>query len=67
MTDRSTQPAVLLRKIARLEALLSAEQQRAEKAWEGYRDALHAKVEAELQLQQIREVLDESLSRLRQS
>ncbi len=45
MTDRSRQPAVLLRRIERLEAQLKAEKDISEKAWTGYREALYKLVD----------------------
>ena len=50
MTDRKRQPAVLLRRIVRLEVHLEAERQRADKAWAAYADVLHQLVDAELRI-----------------
>jgi hypothetical protein len=50
LTDRSQQPAALKRRIALLEAQLAAEQERSEKAWSGYRDALYELVEIKQRL-----------------
>jgi hypothetical protein len=50
MTDRSQQPAALKRRIALLEGQLAAEQERSEKAWSGYRDALYELVEVKLRI-----------------
>lgn len=50
MTDRKRQPAVLLRRIERLEVHLEAERQRADKAWNAYADVLHELVDAELRI-----------------
>ena len=50
MTDRKRQPAVLLRRIERLEVHLEAERQRADKAWAAYADVLHQLVDAELRI-----------------
>jgi hypothetical protein len=50
MSDRSQQPAALKRRIALLEALLKAEQERSEKAWAGYRAALYEMVEIKVRL-----------------
>lgn len=57
MTDRTRQPAVLLRKIERLEAHLAAANERADKAFAAYRDVLYRMVEAELTIKRIRAVL----------
>ena len=48
MADRSKQPAVLLRKIDRREALLAAEQQAHDKTREAYREKLYEAVELRL-------------------
>ena len=41
----------------RLQRLLEAERQRAEKAWEGYREALYEKVDLRLKLEAIERAL----------
>ena len=56
--SKQDQPAQLKRRIARLEALLEAEKQRADKAWDAYRSALYESVEAKMQLDEIRRVLE---------
>lgn len=53
MTDRQNQPAVLRRKVERLEALLAAERERAEKAFEMYRETLYENVDMKLKLDRI--------------
>lgn len=58
MADRKDQPAVLRRKIARLEALLAAEKERADKAFSAYREALYESVEYKLKLGRIAAVLN---------
>lgn len=58
MTDRSRQPAVLLRRIERLEAQLKAEQERSERAWDGYRVALNELVDARMTIKRIREAME---------
>lgn len=45
MADRSNQPAVLRRKVARLEALLEAEKAAHAKTFDGYRELLWENVE----------------------
>ena len=50
MSDRSQQPAALKRRIAVLEGRLAAEQERADKAWSGYRAALYDLVEVKLRI-----------------
>lgn len=57
MTDRSKQPAVMQRRIDKLEALLAAEKEASEKVWHGYRDALYRLVVAEQKLKDIQAVL----------
>ena len=57
MTDRTRQPAYLLRKIERLEAELAAEKERAEKAWIGYRDCLYELTDAQLTIKRIKAAL----------
>jgi len=59
MTTPKDTPAALRRRIAKLEALLAAEKERAELAWAAYRDALYAQVQAEMKLRHIKEVMDE--------
>ena len=39
------------RQIERLERLLEAERERAEKAWDGYRQALHENVDLKMRLE----------------
>jgi hypothetical protein len=46
-------------KFERLQRLLEAERQRAEKAWEGYRDTLYQLVEVQMQLDQIKKVMEQ--------
>jgi hypothetical protein len=53
MSDRSQQPAQLKRRIAVLEGQLAAEQERSEKAWSGYRDALSELVEIKLRMEAV--------------
>ena len=57
MTDRKRQPAVLLRRIAKLEALLAAEKEISDKANEAYRETLYELVEAQMKLKRIEEVM----------
>jgi len=45
------------RKIERLERLLEAERERAERAWEGYRAALYENVEIKLKLEAVARAL----------
>ena len=58
MTARKDQPAALKRRIALLEKLLQAEQERAEKAWEGYRKALYSRTDQQLVIDEIRAALE---------
>jgi hypothetical protein len=53
MSERSEQPAALKRRIERLEALLATETERADKAWQAYRDTLHECVDLKLRLDRI--------------
>ena len=48
MADRSRQPAVLLRRIEKLELLLAAEQQAHAKTFEAYRETLYKLVTLKL-------------------
>ena len=57
MTDRKDQPAQLKRRIAQLEGQLAAEKARAEKAWDGYRNALYELVEIKLRLEAVEKAL----------
>lgn len=57
MTDRKRQPAVLLRRIERLEVHLEAERQRADKALAAYADVLHQLVDAELRIKRVEAAL----------
>jgi len=57
MTDRKEQPAQLKRRIAILEGQLVAERERAEKAWEGYRNALYENVDIKLRLEAVEKAL----------
>jgi len=57
MTDRTRQPAYLLRKIERLEAMLAAETKRADQAFEHYRSTLYELVDAQLTIRRIRAAL----------
>ena len=59
MTSRKDQPAQLKRKIERLEALLKAEQERAQKAFDAYRSALYELVEVKQKLERVRAALEE--------
>lgn len=52
MTDQKTK-----RRIARLEQLLEAERERAEKGWGSYRDTLRELVDAKMKLRAIERVL----------
>lgn len=56
--SRQDQPARLKRRIARLEALLEAEKQRADMAWKAYGRVLYESVEAKTKLDEIRQVLE---------
>ena len=47
------------RKIERLERLLAAEQERAEKAWDGYRSALYENVDLKMKFEEIQKILSE--------
>jgi len=58
MSSRENQPAVMRRKIEHLEALLEAEREQSEKLFQAYREGLYAKVDAELKLKRIKEVMD---------
>jgi hypothetical protein len=51
-------PAHARRQIERLERLLEAERERAEKAWDGYRQALYENVDLKLKLEAIQAVLE---------
>lgn len=57
MTDRTRQPAVLLRRIAKLEALLAAEKEISDKANAAYRETLYELVDAQMKLKRIEEVM----------
>ena len=57
MTDRTRQPAYLLRKIERLEALLAAEREISDKAQTAYRDCLYELVAAQLTIKRIQAAL----------
>ena len=57
MTDRTRQPAVLLRRIAKLEALLAAEKEISDKANAEYRETLYELVDAQMKLKRIEDVL----------
>jgi hypothetical protein len=61
MTGRKEQPAQLKRKIERLEALLKAEQERSQKAFDGYgyRAVFYELVEAKQKLEMVKAVLDD--------
>lgn len=50
--------ADLRRKILRLERLLAAEREASERAWSGYRKALHDAVDARMKLEEIRAALE---------
>jgi len=54
---KKEQPAQLKRRIALLEALLKAEQERSSKCFEVYRDLLYENVELKHKLQLIDEVM----------
>ena len=47
------------RKIERLERLLAAERERAERAWAGYRAALYENVEIKMKLEAVERALKE--------
>ena len=49
--------ARLLRKIERLERLIEAERERAEKAWAGYREALYENVDLKMRFENIERAL----------
>lgn len=51
-------PSQLRRQIDRLERLLEAERERAEKAWMGYRAALYENVEMKLKLEAIQRAME---------
>ena len=53
MSERSQQPAALKRRSAVLEGQLAAEQERSDKAFEGYRAALYDLVEIKLRLEDV--------------
>lgn len=53
MTDRQNQPAVLRRKVERLEALLAAERESAGKVFAMYRELLIENVDMKLKLDRI--------------
>lgn len=57
MTDRARQPAVLLRRIAKLEALLAAEKQISERANTAYRETLYELVDVQMKLKRIEAAL----------
>ena len=57
MNDRKEQPAQLKRRIAILEGQLAAEKERAEKAWDGYRNALYENVDIKLRLEAVEKAL----------
>lgn len=57
MTDRTRQPAVLLRRIAKLEALLAAEKEISDRANTAYRETLYELVDAQMKLKRIEEVM----------
>lgn len=55
MSERKDQPAMLKKKIARLEALLAAEKEASQKAFDAYRETLYELVEAKMALKDVRE------------
>jgi hypothetical protein len=57
VADRKEQPAVLRRKVERLQALLEAEQKRSQTAFDAYRTALYELTEANLKLSRIEAAL----------
>ena len=57
MTDRSRQPAVLLRRIERLEALLAEEEKISEQYRISYRENLHKMVDCQMKLKRIEAAL----------
>ena len=57
MTDRTSQPAYLVRKIERLEALLAAETKRADEAIGHYKHMVHELVDAQLTIKRIKAAL----------
>lgn len=50
-------PVAAIRKIERLERLLEAERDRAEKAWDGYREALYESVDLKMKLEAIEKIV----------
>lgn len=59
MADRSRQPAVLLRKIARLEALLEEAHADRKLHFERTRDLIFRAVDAEQRLKQVQDAINE--------
>jgi len=57
MTDRKRQPAVLLRRIERLEAQLRAEREISDRAQTAYRDALYELCDVQLKLKRVEAAL----------
>ena len=47
------------RKIERLERLLAAERERADKAWDGYRSSLYENVDLKMKFEEIQKILSE--------
>lgn len=58
MADRSRQPAVLLRKIARLEALLAEAQEDNKRHFDHSRDLIYRVVDAEQKLKRLQAVMN---------
>ena len=58
MTDRSKQPAVMAKKIERLEALLAAEKLVSKKTFDSYRNTLYELVDCQLKLKRVQEALE---------
>jgi len=57
MTDRSRQPAVLLRRLEKLEALLKAEREMFDRKHVAYIDMRHKLVNAELKVRRVEAAL----------
>ena len=51
-------PGHARRQIERLERLLEAERERAEKAWDGYRKALYENVDLKLRLEAVQKAMN---------
>ena len=57
MTSRKEQPAQLKRRIAQLEGQLAAEQQRSEKSFDAYREALYELVDVKQRMEAVEKAL----------